>query len=363
MKAPARIVLISAVALLVAAALGVAPAGSARKVEPYKPSIFNLFAPESINEDVVMHEGAVGSARVPRYVDSTPLTPYQTADGMTVYVSFSSFYLADAAVAQSYVDWLGRFTHGSELDGLQLYFYSPAEIAAVCGEGALACYSNDQIFFSAVEPEPGEPHILEVLAHEYGHHIAAHRLNPPWPAMWWGPKRWASQMNVCRNTADGYFFPGAETRPQYALNPGEGWAEAYRRSIEVKQGWADMGWNVVDNVFNPGPSELELVNLDVTEPWLAPTTDVARGKLRRNGVRRFKRYIYDGAMSASVTGARGISVSVNADGRILRGPARRVSFFNCSRKSVTVVVRSKFGGRYRLSTTQNDAQGWNPWTT
>jgi hypothetical protein len=62
----------------------------------------------------------------------------------------------------------------------------------------------------------------QALAHEYGHHIARHRLNTPWPAIDWGPKRWASYENVCQNVKSGSMFPGNETEPQYKLNPGEG---------------------------------------------------------------------------------------------------------------------------------------------
>ena len=35
-----------------------------------------------------------------------------------------------------------------------------------------------------------------VLTHEYGHHIADSRQNPPWPSVNWGTKRWASYENV-----------------------------------------------------------------------------------------------------------------------------------------------------------------------
>ena len=51
-------------------------------------------------------------------------------------------------------------------------------------------YVPDQAVESGHAPE-------YVLAHEYGHHIAAWRSNAPWEAVDWGPKHWASAMRAC----------------------------------------------------------------------------------------------------------------------------------------------------------------------
>jgi hypothetical protein len=279
--------------------------------------------------------------------------PYVTSDGMTVYVSFSNAYVPDAASAQSYANFLGWLTHGSELNDLQVFIYPPDQMAAVCGAGAVACYRPNQIWVAGADVD-GVP-VEQALAHEYGHNIAAYRLNTPWPAIDWGPKRWATYENVCANVDAGAMFPGAETEPHYTLNPGEGWAEAYRRMNELRaSNWPDIGWNVVDPFFTPDATALALVARDVTDPWSGPSVHTATGRLRRHGVRRWTFHPYDGAMSASVTGPRGTTVSFVSGGQVVRGPARRVSRTVCGDPSVTVVVRSALGGRFKLRFSEDD---------
>jgi hypothetical protein len=95
----------------------------------------------------------------------------------------------------------------------------------------------------------------------------------------------------------------------------------------------------------------------VTQPWQHASRHIANGKLKRRGVRRYKRYLYDGPVTARVTGARETTVSLSVGGKLVRGPARRVSAVNCGLESLTVVVRSKFGGRYHLVETQDDEDG------
>jgi hypothetical protein len=340
-----------AVALvLLALFAGGASAGSVRRLEPYSPSAVNLVVPAG-----AFREGHVRWSRLKHVLDSPPV-PYRTADGMTIYISFSDSYTPDPAAAQHYVDLLGSYTHKGELNGLRLFVYTPEEIGAVCGASAVACYGNDRMFVSGT-PVAGDPPVEQVLAHEYGHHIASHRLNPPWPAVDWGPKHWANRMDVCRYTAAGQMFPGDEGA-HYAQNPGEGWAEGYRKLIQVKLGWADIGWNIVDPYFDPQPGVLQLIDLDVTHPWQHATRFVADGKLKRGGVRRYKRRaLYDGPLTARVTGPRGTTVSLSVGGKVVRAPARRVSGVNCGLSSLTVVVRSKLGGRFHLVETQDDENG------
>src|SRR5256885_1188394 len=64
-----------------------------------------------------------------------------------------------------------------------------------------------------------------VAAHEYGHHVAAHRSDAPWPAIDYGTKRWSSYEQVCAKTRANQLFPGAEDIPNYTRNPGEAFAE------------------------------------------------------------------------------------------------------------------------------------------
>jgi hypothetical protein len=346
----ARTTLLLVAAFFALAVLAAAPAGSAGRLHAQVLSIGNLIVPAGR-----FTEGTVQPARAYRsfLLDSPPVA-YRTADGMTVYVSFSDSYTPDPVVAQSYVNLLGFITHSSELNGLQVFIYTPAQIQSVCGDpNAEACYGNDQMFIRGTAVTGGAP-VEQVLTHEYGHHIAAHRLNTPWPALDWGPKRWANDMNICANVADSKLFPGDEGA-NYTLNPGEGWAEAYRKMNELRAGWPDIGWNVVDQFFIPDATDLQLINLDVTTPWAGPTVYVASGRLHRKGVRRFKKALYDGPITARVTGPRGTTVALTVRGRVVRGPARRVSGINCGLSNIGVVVRSRYGGRFHIRLTLDDS--------
>jgi hypothetical protein len=280
---------------------------------------------------------------------------YQTQDGMTVYVWLSDYYVPDPNADLSYVNFLGWLTHGAELSGLNVYILSPDEMKAVCGATAAACYSPPGTMVVSGENTGGIP-IEQAVAHEYGHHIASHRLNPPWRAVDWGPKRWASAMDICANVSAGKLFPGAEPPDtRYPLNPGEGWAEAYRRVNELRAGsWTPFGWVVVDPFFIPDGATEALVARDVMNPWSGPTVHVKRGRMRARGIRRWTLYPYDGPMTASISGSPGNTVSLRIGGRVVRGPARRVSRVVCGSEPVTVVARSARGGIFSLRVSDDE---------
>ena len=143
------------------------------------------------------HVGPTTRARA-RQAGDSPSVAYRAADGQTVSVSFSESYTPDAAIAQTYVDFLGGLPHGTELRRLKMYIATPAEVQAFCGgqDGTLACYDPTASRMTV----PGEQTAANdsgvttsyVIAHEYGHHIARYRSNAPFPALSFGPKRWAS---------------------------------------------------------------------------------------------------------------------------------------------------------------------------
>ena len=336
--------------LVLAAALSpsASAAGSVEDRHEAKPlAVVNMTLPAP-----PLREGVLAAPRLRQLSTLSPTTPYLTADGMTVYISVSDYYVPDPAWDQALVNFLGWLTHGSEMNGLQVFTLIPEEIAYVCGPHAAACYGQNQMFVAG-EDVGGVP-VEQAIAHEYGHHIASHRLNTPWPADDWGPKRWATYNNVCENVALGDLFPGAQTQPQYRLNPGEGWAEGYRQMNELRAGtWSYIGWSVVDPFFIPDATALQLINQDVTKPWSGPSVHVTRGSLRRNGVLRWKFSPLDGQMRATVTGARGTTVSFVSRGKVVRRPARSVSTMICG-DPITVVVRSTRGGKFRLQVSKND---------
>jgi hypothetical protein len=63
----------------------------------------------------------------------------------------------------------------------------------ICGDDAAGCYSGGELVFIGDPVGAWTPE--GTARHEYGHHIAANRANPPWRALDWGTKRWAS---VCK---------------------------------------------------------------------------------------------------------------------------------------------------------------------
>ena len=85
---------------------------------------------------------------------------------------------------------------------LTAYIATPDEVAALCyGDDVLGCYQANMLV-AIGDPVDGESP-QEVVRHEYGHHVAANRVNAPWPSIDWGTKRWASQANICSRATGG----------------------------------------------------------------------------------------------------------------------------------------------------------------
>src|SRR5207342_2644377 len=114
----------------------------------------------------------------------------------------------------------------------------------------------------------------EVVRHEYGHHIALHRLNAPWAAIDWGPKRWASVADVCARVGRHEAFPGDEGT-NYTRNPGEAWAETYRLMDERNAGITTATWPIIAPSFYPTEAALQAAEKDVLEPWSKRRTTVS----------------------------------------------------------------------------------------
>lgn len=202
---------------------------------------------------------------------------YIASTGERVKIYAAKDYPEDPALGQRWANFLAGLVHGSELPGLTTYLVTPLEVRSVCGAGALACYSDRKS--TLIVPGEDSPNVSveALITHEYGHHVAAHRLNTPWPAVEWGTKRWASYLQVCRNTRDKTMFPGAERRSEYDRNPGEGFAEAYRVLNERRAGIAEAPWDIVSQIFYPDETSLSLLSQDVTEPWRANTSSTLSG--------------------------------------------------------------------------------------
>ena len=144
----------------------------------------------------------------------------------------------------------------------------------LCGFRALGCYSGDEMV-SLGEPARDGTTPEEVVHHEYGHHVAYHRLDTPWRAVDWGPKHWASAATVCPRVSRREAFPGDEGS-NYASNPGEAWAEVYRLMDERKAGITTATWPIISPSFFPDEAALVAAERDVLQPWAGTQKAVFR---------------------------------------------------------------------------------------
>ena len=195
--------------------------------------------------------------------------PTVTSTGETVNVLVSDALPVETATPEGWAEFFAHLAHGPELAQLQAYIVTFDEVQEVCGTRALGCYARDQLVApgEGVLDTPAE----EVIRHEYGHHIAAHRLNDPWAAIDWGPKRWASAANVCARVTRKEAYPGDEGL-NYQLNPGEAWAEVYRLADERRAGITTATWPIIAQSFFPDAGDLAAAERDVLQPWAAPRT-------------------------------------------------------------------------------------------
>jgi hypothetical protein len=274
------------------------------------------------------------------------------AGGESVEVSRSSA-AADPTADQALVDSLGSLLHGPELGALRVHVGSAPEISRLCGGGeVVACYGVAEARIYLPERPPGGVQFDYLLAHEYGHHVAAWRTNEPWSAVDWGPKHWASAMGVCGQVRRGRLFPGNQGA-HYREDPGEGFADAYAHLHRP-----DVPWRF-SPLLRPDRRAFAAVRRDVLRPWTGPRTRVLRGRLGpRHESRSFRiRMALDGDVWLRLAAPRGVRATVEvasrdrAIGQRLRG-GRGVGVEWCRRRpveQVQVTVRRHSGaGRFAL---------------
>jgi hypothetical protein len=205
---------------------------------------------------------------------------YTTATGESILIYTSEAYTPDEAANQTLADFFAGLVHGAELARLTVYVAPLPLLQTICGSSDVAgCYSpGREIMIVPGEDIADGPTAAQVVTHEYGHHVATNRVNTPWNAVDWGTKRWASYVGVCARAAAGELAPGDEGE-RYDLNPGEGFAEAFRVLNEVRAGATTFVWPIVDEVFLPDEAALDRILSDVTSPWLTSTRTVVAGRL------------------------------------------------------------------------------------
>jgi hypothetical protein len=337
--------------LVIAAVVALAAPGSALAagtgMAPLRPE--RLLEPSRAFRDTILRHAP---ARTPQARDDAEAT-YTTNDGMTVHVVFTGLSAPDAVAGQSTADFLDSLLHGAELSTLTVDLAPFVSIQRTCGIQALACYfpSRRTLYIPTALPVAVDVPLEQILAHEYGHHVAASRSNPPWAAVDWGPKRWATYMGVCPHTFAGEMFPGDEGAA-YELNPGEGWAEAFRLTNSLRIGtWRDIGWPVVDDVFRPNETALGIVDQDVLQPWSAPPPLQLKGLVRKGQVRRIRIATpLDGLAAASVAGPAGLRLAFDT-GRSKRQSAngRTATATVCGARTTALTLRARSAGRFVLT--------------
>jgi hypothetical protein len=287
---------------------------------------------------------------------------YRTPTGENVTVYASNSYAEDPALGQKWADFLSTLVHGAELSSVIVFLAPLVQIGRVCGGDALACYSPQDSVLVAPGDDPADGISAEaVITHEYGHHVAAHRSNAPWASVDYGTKRWASYMQVCAKSRQGQLFPGAEDGSQYQLNPGEGYAEAYRLLNERRAGVTETPWQVVSDALYPDSTALSRLEQDVTTPWQTATATVRTGSITRTA--RARAYTIatqlDGSLRVSLRPSPGVRLALDVYASSTRvahavgtGTLSRSATI-CGQRSLRVRVTAMSGrGSFRLAVTK-----------
>ena len=195
--------------------------------------------------------------------------PITTSTGAVVNVLVSDSLPEETP--EEWAEFIAALTHGSELDVLDSATIGTlSEVQAVCGLRALGCYGQNMMV-SHGDPAVDSVTAEEVVRHEYGHHVANHRLNTPWRAIDWGPKQWASAAGICPKVTRREAFPG-DSGSNYAQDPGEVWAEVYRLMDERKVGITTGSWRIVAPGFYPSDAAIAAAERDVVQPWVRGST-------------------------------------------------------------------------------------------
>ena len=326
------------VALIAGAEVRALPDGAARLEAP---SLFAIGAPARAPET-----GRLPARRLRAFEDDLWWGgAYATSTGERVTVFFWIEYPVDHSAAARWAEFFAGLVHGRELGSLRAYVAPPLEVAAICGSpSALGCYGESKLITIGETADGFAP--ATIAAHEYGHHVAANRVNAPWLALDWGTKRWASGANICTRAAAGTVFPGNESF-LYRLNPGEGFAEAYRVLNEKRAGSVSFEWPLVDSRFIPDDAALQRIEQDVLQPWSAPTT---RTFPARFSVRQARTRPWSLQVATPLDGD--LRVTLRA-----RSPGYRLTLLSSDRSAVLARGRSAGGGtrtlRYRVCGTRS----------
>jgi hypothetical protein len=302
------------------------------------------------------------ATRLARAAETFRGGPITTSRGETVDVLVSESLPPEVATPEGWAEFLSGLTHGAELVKLTTYIVSFEEVREICGSRAIGCYGANRLVAPGEVAADISPE--EVVRHEYGHHIAYNRLNAPWIAVDWGPKRWASAANVCAKVSRREAYPGDEGS-NYARNPGEAWAETYRLMDERKAGITTATWPIIAPSFYPDEAALLAAEQDVLQPWTAQRTSVVGRVFGKKTAKVWwipLTITLDGNMRVSATVPTGGGYDIALVGSDRRTLIRRAQWVGqrvkrldtsiCGQRSLFVRVTQKGAlGRVRVSMT------------
>jgi len=284
---------------------------------------------------------------------------YFISDGEQVAIYISTSYPEPGSLAQHWVEFFAGLPHGKEISALKVYVAPIGEVGDLCASvEALGCYGGQTLVMAGDSTDGIAP--ASIAAHEYGHHVAANRSNPPWRALDWGTKRWASKVGVCSRVQSGTAYPGDEGL-NYSLNAGEAFAESYRVLVETNGTAEGYDWPIADPSFRQTPESLAAVREDVLQPWAGPTTTTIRGKFLR-GKHIWSTQVatpFDGDFRARVTapgsGADDVKILSGDGGTLLAtgswngSGGKSAEYRVCGARSVKVrVIRAAAAARFTL---------------
>lgn len=285
-----RVCLSLAVAAATVLLAGVASPGAAggRQAAPLDPERLGQQASRFKDETLGAKRARRAAARAAGYSGGF----YETGTGERVRVLLSDSYAPNDSINQSYADFLASLPHGEELRRVTVYLLTRRQVRRRCGRGAAACYDpgREAMYVPGSPPSDGSFTVEDVVAHEYGHHIANNRRNPPWSAFDRGTKRWASHEEICRGIRSGRLNPNL-----YVQDPAEGFAEAYLVTAGGRWG------GIVSRKFRPNARSRSLIRSDVRSPWSGSRTKSWAARLRRGQLARRKvRTPLDGRMTVNL---------------------------------------------------------------
>lgn len=358
---PSRILalIVASLTLLVVGAAGAGAGAAARVPAP---------AEAAPVRDVVLAAPPGGTARKMARTSSARY-PVGDGQGRTVRITITTVCEASCTAAdpQEIAGFLGSLAHRGEISSLEVLVAdntigSPGttEFEQICGDNTLACYITSEGRMVI----PGNDFVASdganrafVIAHEYGHHIANHRRNPPFePAIYHGTKRWGTHERVCQGTRAGRYFPGNQGTHYYD-NPGEAFAEAYAFS-HFPEGMVEWNW---DESLRPDQGAFAAIRSDVLSPWLRRARITRRGRVgaRRRSVTRRIATPLDGDLNLRLRGAPGSQLDLvvrSARGRVLArsnmwGANDELRMEVCGQRRLRVTIRRpgrSTGGAFRL---------------